>query len=219
VITQATGSGSASSAPATSTAAGGRMGKDEFLKLFITQMRNQDPLNPMSSEQLASQMAQFTSVEQLININTQLEQQAALNGQIIGALAGANAVGMLGRTVNAVGNQVAVPDTTGVTATVGGTGGTAVLKIYDEGGKVVGTRELGSVGAGRQTWEVGDAARGLPPGRYRFGIEVVDGEGTPVPVQTFSRGRVEGIRHGPNGPVLVAGSVEIPVVSVVEVSN
>jgi flagellar basal-body rod modification protein FlgD len=217
VINQVSNSGAAASAMAAGP--GGKMGKDEFLKLFITQMRNQDPLNPMSSEQLAVQMAQFTSVEQLININTQLEQQAAMNGQIIAALSGANAVGTLGKTVTAIGDQVGIPDATQVTATVGGAGGKAVLKIYDAGGKVVGTRDLGTVGAGKQSFPLGDAVKGLDPGRYRYGIEVVDGEGNPIPVQTFSSGRVEGIRHGPNGPVLIAGNLEIPVISVVEISH
>jgi flagellar basal-body rod modification protein FlgD len=54
------------------------MGKDEFVKLLITQMQNQDPMNPMDGKDLAAQLAQFSSVEQLININAKLDGFAAL---------------------------------------------------------------------------------------------------------------------------------------------
>ena len=49
------------------------MGKDEFVKLLVTEMQNQDPLNPMDGKELAVQLAQFSSVEQLMNINTKLD--------------------------------------------------------------------------------------------------------------------------------------------------
>ena len=54
-------------------AAGGAMGKDQFVKLLVTEMKNQDPLNPMDGKDLAVQLAQFSSVEQLMNANTKLD--------------------------------------------------------------------------------------------------------------------------------------------------
>ena len=63
---------------AITNAAGGAMGKDQFVKLLITQMKNQDPMNPMDGKDLAAQLAQFSSVEQLININAKLDAFASL---------------------------------------------------------------------------------------------------------------------------------------------
>jgi flagellar basal-body rod modification protein FlgD len=63
---------------AITNAAGGAMGKDEFVKLLITQMKNQDPMNPMDGKDLAAQLAQFSSVEQLININAKLDGLSTL---------------------------------------------------------------------------------------------------------------------------------------------
>lgn len=60
-----------------SPAPGGAMGKDQFLQLLVTQMKNQDPLNPMDGTQMASQLAQFSTVEQLESANTTLTQIAA----------------------------------------------------------------------------------------------------------------------------------------------
>jgi flagellar basal-body rod modification protein FlgD len=52
-------------------------GTEEFLQLLVTQLQNQDPLDPMDNTEFLSQMAQFSSLEQLININTTLEEIAA----------------------------------------------------------------------------------------------------------------------------------------------
>ncbi|MGG3306362.1 flagellar hook capping FlgD N-terminal domain-containing protein [Paenibacillus lautus] len=51
---------------------GQELGKDQFLSILITQLRHQDPLQPMQDREFIAQMAQFTSLEQLMNINTQL---------------------------------------------------------------------------------------------------------------------------------------------------
>lgn len=57
---------------------GGKLGKDEFLKLLVAQMKNQDPLNPMDGQQMAAQLAQFSSVEQLVTANETLEAIRAM---------------------------------------------------------------------------------------------------------------------------------------------
>ncbi|GGH17629.1 flagellar hook assembly protein FlgD [Paenibacillus segetis] len=66
---------------------GGNLGKDDFLKLMMAQMQNQDPLSPMDNTQMVAQMAQFTSVEQLVNISEQLtamSQSLGNNSGLIG---------------------------------------------------------------------------------------------------------------------------------------
>jgi len=61
-----------------SNIAGGAMGRDEFVKLLVAQMSNQDPLNPMDGKELATQLAQFSSVEQLLNVNSKLDEMIKL---------------------------------------------------------------------------------------------------------------------------------------------
>ncbi|WP_054958672.1 flagellar hook capping FlgD N-terminal domain-containing protein [Paenibacillus dakarensis] len=51
---------------------GQELGKDQFLSILITQLRNQDPLQPMQDKEFIAQMAQFTSLEQLMNISSQI---------------------------------------------------------------------------------------------------------------------------------------------------
>src|SRR5690606_13042023 len=64
------------------TATGGQLGKQEFLELLVAQLRHQDPLNPMQPQDMAAQLAQFSSVEQLIVLNDRMAVQNALGEAI-----------------------------------------------------------------------------------------------------------------------------------------
>lgn len=70
------------------------LGKDEFLKLFTSQLRFQDPLNPMESAEFTAQLAQFSSLEQLFNMNKNLQQllayQSSLNNGMVTGFIGKN---------------------------------------------------------------------------------------------------------------------------------
>lgn len=76
------------------------MGKDEFLKLLVTELQNQDPTNPMQDREFIAQMAQFTSMEQMMNMNKGMEKLA-------GTMNFQSSFELLGRTVS-VNNESAV---------------------------------------------------------------------------------------------------------------
>lgn len=77
-----------------------QLGKDDFLKLLITQLSNQDPTSPMEDTQFISQMAQFSSLEQMTNMNESFNKMAAM-------INSSQATSTLGRTV-----EVDLGDTT-----------------------------------------------------------------------------------------------------------
>jgi flagellar basal-body rod modification protein FlgD len=74
------------SAPRTLPTNANAMGRDEFLKMLVAQLKNQDPLNPMDGKDMAAQLAQFSTVEQLIQMNKTLEGQQSRDGEIIEAI-------------------------------------------------------------------------------------------------------------------------------------
>jgi flagellar basal-body rod modification protein FlgD len=70
----------------TKTTGNSVLGKDQFLKILITQLQNQDPMEPMQDKEFIAQMAQFTSVEQLMNISTQLTSMNQSLGTVSGLI-------------------------------------------------------------------------------------------------------------------------------------
>jgi len=76
-----------------STLPGGELGKDAFLKILLAQMRNQDPLNPTEGAAMIAQLAQFSSLEQMQNLNNKIDQ--LLEVQLLGELSG-----LVGRKVS-----------------------------------------------------------------------------------------------------------------------
>ena len=210
---------------ATSTSSvlpGGALGKNEFLKLLVAQLQHQDPMNPMQGDQMAAQLAQFSSLEQLQQINATLAGQASASGSVLGAIQAGAAINTIGHTVVAAGNQVQIGGANGsstVTANVAGPGASATLHLYNSAGVEVGLRSLGSVSSGTQTFDIGSAADGLGDGTYTYSIDVTNTAGEPVAVQTYITGKVNGISSGATGVMLEVGGLAVPYASVVKIVN
>lgn len=193
-------------------AAGGEMGKDQFVKLLVTEMQNQDPLNPMDGMQFASQLAQFSSVEQLQQLNSKLDEEATNQLSMLSAVNGSVAVSTFGREIVAVGNQL---DVDGVKtpeamfdSPVGG--GMAKIHIYNAAGREVATVDAGKVDGGVQTVNLSRATKDLPEGTYTYDVDLTDEAGDVTNPTTYMKGRVDGIHYTPDGPVLTAGGLSIP---------
>jgi flagellar basal-body rod modification protein FlgD len=86
------GSGTSSTGTSTTQTKTKSLGKDDFLKLLVTQLSHQDPLKPMDDTQFMSQMAQFSTLEQMTNMSGELER-LSFSGQV------SQAVGLIGRAV------------------------------------------------------------------------------------------------------------------------
>jgi flagellar basal-body rod modification protein FlgD len=205
----------------TSSIAGGAMGKDQFVKLLVAQMTHQDPLNPMDSTQMAAQLAQFSSVEQLMNISTQLQSQADGSVMMLDALDRNAALGMIGRSVTAVSDEVTVSGHAAgdIQVDVPSAGAQMRARIVDATGQTLGTVDYGVLAGGRQTLDLTKGLKSVPNGSYTVKVEMLDGDGKATalaPIQTF---KIDGLRFGTNGAVLTSGTRSVPIGNVIGVAS
>jgi flagellar basal-body rod modification protein FlgD len=170
------------------------LGKDDFLRLLITQLRNQDPLNPLDQNQFLAQTAQFASLEQLQAISRELE---ALRGVAAGA-ALTNAAALLGRTVWASGRDVGFDGVSAVSLpfSVAGAAALVTVDVLDTSGTLVRRLMTGPVGAGAFAvdWDGRDGAgRVMTPGTYFYRVAAVGADGASSPVATATSGTLTGL--------------------------
>ena len=161
---------------------------DRFLTMLVTQLQNQDPLNPMDNAQITSQMAQINAVTGLDKVNASVQ---ALGTQFLQMQAMQGAA-LVGRDVAFEGNSVTVRDGVGRGAVeLASEASSTRVEVLDGSGKVVGTVDLGPQTAGRHNfeWPVGskpaDAA-------YTFRVSATQGK-TAVAGRTLSVDRVQSV--------------------------
>lgn len=197
-------------APGASTGGGTRLSSDlnTFLRLLTTQLRNQDPTQPMDANQLTQQLVQFSTVEQQVQTNTRLRELIELQQ-----------AGQLGEAATLVGRRVAVesdrlPLQSGaaeISLPAAGRARTARVEVRDTAGNVIRGEEvrLGTE-ATRWRWD-GLDARGArrPDGEYRIAVQgrAADGTATPLPFSVL--GTVTGAGREEGQLLLRMGSTRI----------
>ena len=202
---------SASQGGGTAALPTGSLGKEDFLKLLVTQLGQQDPLNPSDATEFVTQLSQFTSLEQLVNIKDGLDVLAIT--QTAGT--SAQVVSFIGKEV-AYANDVvtrdgpAAPPST-LSYKLDGKAADVQVEIRDDKGLLVKTIDAGAQPAGpaQLTWDGrDDNGVALPAGDYTFKVVASDASGAPVDVETRATRRVTAIRFENGYPQLVLESGE-----------
>jgi flagellar basal-body rod modification protein FlgD len=192
--------------------------QDDFLKLLIAQLQNQDPLAPMDNQEFAAQLAQFNSLGQLIAINDKLG--ALQNGQ--GSMGQYNAASLIGKEISSAGNKVSLVSNASpsIGYQLSANAARVVVSIVNASGELVRQLDAGARGSGDQTiiWDGKDSTgRALGAGIYGFEINAVDGAGKKVPASGKVQGIVTGVRLDGAEPVLEVGGIEVPLSGVTAV--
>ncbi len=196
------------------------MGKDDFLKLMTAQMRNQDPIHPLKNEEMAAQLAQFSALEQMLNVNQNLEkmmQQQKPNDNILAAsLIGKSVVTESNKFLYEKGKEQTIkfdlPKEAKVTS----------VSIVDAKGEIMRELELGSMKKGPQAikWD-GKLKSGAEAqkGEYSFRVTATDENEVPIQVKTSTAGLVTGVVFEGGKPMLIVGDAKIPFDTVNRIEN
>lgn len=177
---------------------------NQFLTLLTTQLQNQNPLDPLDTNQFTQQLVQFASVEQQLKTNDQLGSLITASK----ASAAATASGLIGKTVTADGATTSLAEGSATwSLNPARAAAKAVLSITDAKGNVVATQTK-ALAAGSQafTWD-GRASTGqlAPEGKYTLKVQALDATGASVAVDTKISGTITSVDVTGAEPVLTIG--------------
>ncbi len=215
-ISPVTSGASATTAAATRKTS---LSQEDFMNLFTTQMKFQNPLEPLDNYQMATQLAQFNTVDALAKMNETLNQWISSQS----AQAGLQASSLIGKKIEAKGDHL----------TVSGGGmsegeyqlsraGNALIQIFDSAGVLVRQIDAGYKDASKQKigWN-GKSQEGaaLPDGVYTFRVVAADVKGQEVPVTTYRLGTVDGVSLENGTAVFQMGADKVSFSDILSIVN
>ncbi|MCX8117503.1 MAG: flagellar hook assembly protein FlgD [Desulfobacterota bacterium] len=183
------------------------LGQQDFLNLFITQLKNQNPLNPLDHFQMASQLVQFNQLDLLVRLHQSMETTNAYQSSIHGL----QAAHLIGKRMAFETSHLFLKDGRASEGSYQlSRPGWVRIEIHNEMGQLVRILEEGFKGTDRQTfvWD-GKSQGGLsqPDGKYFFKILAVDDRGGPIPVDRSRLETITGVQFD-NGTIYLFGGSE-----------
>lgn len=195
--------------------------KDAFFKLMLTQLKNQDPMNPLKNHEMAAQLAQFSTLEQMSNMNTTLTKIEGKNSEPQNF----QALNLIGKTVGGDSSRVVRTqfdkahdfnfNTTEELKE-------ATIKVMNQKGEAIREYRMNNLqpGANKVSWNgQSDAGEKQPPGDYQFKIEAIGKSGNKVNVKTDFEGQITGLSFSAEGPVLQVGTQTIKMRDVRQITD
>lgn len=199
--------------------------KDEFLKLLTTQLKYQNPLEPLNSQEFAAQLAQFSSVERLMNIETALTKSAEQSTELTQVMNKNLAAALIGKTVRSEGDSIShlSGNSEVLQYELQSAAKSAIIDIKDSAGTVVRKYVVGYQGQGGHSikWdgknEIGEV---LPDDFYSFEVNAQDAEGNKIQAKQYQVGVVEGVRYvSGNQPLVIINGKEVSLSNILEIGG
>jgi flagellar basal-body rod modification protein FlgD len=188
-----------------------KLDKDAFFKLMLAQMKNQDPTNPLKSHEMAAQLASFSSLEQMQNMNTTLTdlkngQKPTEQFQVLNLL-GKAVAGDSAKIVRAKGDK-----SHEFVFTLPAVAKEAEIRVKNADGELVKSYKLNNLkqGENRLPWNgQNETGTTVPEGEYQFFIDAKNEQGQKMAIKTEFEGQISGVNYTPEGPVLLIGNQSI----------
>ncbi len=196
---------------------------DSFLSLLTVQLKNQDPLEPLDTNEFTQQLVEFTAVEQQLKTNEFLEALviSSQNGSGNTYAANDQAIGMIGKEIVAQSSVSKLENgQASWTFTLGDDAPLSKVEIRNEAGSIVFTKQLSlSEGQASFEWDGKDASGSdYPSGNYSITIEARDTNENLIPALTQVKGRVDSVDLSGDLPVLISNGSRINLDSVLSVT-
>jgi len=199
------------------------LGKQEFLQLLVAQLKNQDPLSPLESQEFASQLAQFTSVETLTSIDENIQESSNTDLLLMQSIQNTMAASFIGKEVTAQMDDVYMEtgkDTT-LLYKLNSDAATVTVTVRNSAGKVVRTIVNNTLPAGENTveWDgKDDNGNALASGKYTFSVAAEDDSGDAITATALFRAVISSVRYESGAAVLIAGGLEVAFADVMQIS-
>ncbi len=210
-VTSIINSTSPNSSSASSTSTNNTMDQNSFMKLLIAQMQNQDPMSPMDGTQFASQLAQFSSLQQLQNLNTSMTQSINANYALTQSINNTLSSTLIGKDVKIGGGNIQDNGQSSIQLgyTLPSAASSVSITITDSNGNVVKTlNNLPTTsGDNKLSWDFSDNnGNTLPEGNYTYTVNATSLNGSSMTATPFIEGIISGVQFGTNGASLVVGN-------------
>lgn len=211
-----------SAAPTTSAAANDQKqltsNFNTFLTLLTAQLQNQDPLSPMDSAEFTQQLVQFSSVEQAINTNQNLESLISLT-KVQG---GAQAVGFIGKKLTLSDGSASLQNgAADWTYSLASAAAAARLVVTDAQNRVVYSADA-ATGAGDHSFSwngENNFGQKEPDGSYTLTVTAKAQDGSAVGTRIASEGIIDGVDLSGSEPELLIGSMSVPLSKAAHLTN
>ncbi|HOM05446.1 MAG TPA: flagellar hook capping FlgD N-terminal domain-containing protein [Candidatus Kapabacteria bacterium] len=199
--------------------------KDDFLKLLTFQMKNQNPMKPYDNQEFAAQLAQFSQLEQLIDIRSMIEETANLNKTLAETITNSALPGMLGKTARALTNEFTYDGENKVNLGFGVSSNakSGTLIIRDANGAVVRRINLNSneltTGNHKYVFDGTDNnGNAIPTGKYTYEVQLSNDGTTTFSADTFIEGKIDAVRFKGDSTVLVISGSEVSLGKVLDIT-
>ncbi len=199
-----------------------QMGKQQFLQLLVAQMRHQNPINPLDGADFVAQLAQFNSVEQLIDVNSNIKELQHSQEMMSSGLNNSLATSLTGKQVKAISNLVHLPkgESADIQYKLNHSASKVDIVILDEAGNEVRREGFQNVSASDHSWNwdgKDNNGQSLPEGRYHVSVEARNDDDSRVDALTYIEGLATKVRFTAEGVKLTVNGVELPIGDVEEV--
>ncbi len=197
------------------------LGRDDFLRMLVAQLEHQDPLNPQDGTEFTAQLAQFSSLEQLISIRENLDGLAKAQRDLSGAMQSLASGSLIGREAVVRGSRMELGSDGALRVSpafeLASASTATALLVHAASGHVLERVELGPQGRGfHRVPESALAKLGLAAGEYEFSIEAAS-NGQPVEAALHAVGVITGSAPSDDGATLQLGGLTVPFSEVREI--